>query len=54
MIKCNSRFSNGKCVASMTNEETFNGAIFCDFAEDCNFDEYLILELCSDAVEVAE
>ena len=42
MIKCNSRFGFGKCVASMDTD----GILECDFAEACNYDEEVILKEC--------
>lgn len=53
MIKCNSRFGEGICVACMDSSQTLGGIISCDFAEACNFDEDEILKEC-DLAELLE
>ena len=46
MIKCNSRFGLGECVASMDAQQSLDGTIVCDLAEECDFDEEVILREC--------
>lgn len=53
MIKCNSKFGEGICVACMDSFQSLGGTITCDFAEACNFDENEILKEC-DLAELLE
>lgn len=46
-IKCNSPYAIGtRCVACMDGLESLGGTIDCSTAEDFDYDEKLILDLC--------
>lgn len=56
MVECKSRFGFGECIASMSAQDTVGRAVCCDIAEECEYDEKLILQYCafSKKVDVSE
>lgn len=47
MIKCNSPFGyDDRCVVCMDSQQSFGETLICDTAEDLNYDEEYILQIC--------
>lgn len=51
MIGCKSKYGFGKCIVNMGAQETLGGVICCDLAEECDYNEELILKMCEFAEE---